>query len=134
MLTVPPSNSAALRISAAPAQEVDVAAGDLIAREGSEPVAELGHPDRHRLSADEDDLVIGDDLFETREDPFGLLQTEGRRCFVVGVRRRGLVRQERDFALDSLMRAREGGKANASVSRFICAMSLLPDRRSCASL
>jgi hypothetical protein len=75
------------------AQEIDVAADDLRRRETTiEQMFELAGPDGDSLSSDENDVLLADDILQTRDDPFSLSEAQLRRLDLLSISRyaRGL--------------------------------------------
>jgi hypothetical protein len=68
------------------AQEIDVAADDLRRRETTiQQMLELTGPDGDSLSSDENDVLLADDLLQTRDDPFSLSEAQLIRLDLAGI-------------------------------------------------
>jgi hypothetical protein len=121
------------------AEEVDVAADHRRCREFVlQAVFELADPHRDRLSSNEDDVPVADHVLNAHDYALSLIQTQRRcrdfnRIERLNIQGWRIVAQESERAESRLIRARLGGKANASGSRLSCASVLSPERRASTS-
>lgn len=121
------------------AEEVDVTAHHRRCREFvSQAIFELADPNGDRLSSNENDVPIADHVLDARDDALSLIQAQRRcrdldRVERLNIQGWRIVAQERERAESKLIRARLGGKANASVSRLSCASVFSPVRRASTS-
>jgi hypothetical protein len=121
------------------AQEVDVSADYRRCREFvSQAIFKLADPNGDRLSSNEDYVPIADHVLDAGDDALSLIQAQRRRRDLDRIERLNIqgwqiLAQERERAESRLIRARSGGKANASVSRLSCASVFSPERRASTS-
>jgi hypothetical protein len=120
------------------AEEVDISADYRLGEFVLQTIFELSDPDRDGLPSNEHDVPLAGDILDAFDDAFSLVEAQWGcrdldRIERLDIRGWLIVAQERERAESRLIRARRGGKANASVSRLSCAAVFSPERRASTS-